>query len=198
MTFLDSCLHLYFRDFHPCFPIIHRPSFRRDRTPPLLLLSMCSIGCMFVGTRSARETGVWIYHRLHYIIVFTVSLVRPLGTAYTKQRDTKMANEATRVAVTLSALLGQCFSFLYGQPKQMLTAEAFHGTLCTMARRSGLLKAAAQDNPISSQDISSLDDQALQQTWREWSRYEMLRRCVCRLLLRLPLQCQLRLDHPRN
>ncbi len=73
MKFLDSCLHLYFRDFHPCFPIIHRPTFQRDRTSPLLLLSMCSIGCMFVGTQAARERGLWIYERLHYVIVFTVS-----------------------------------------------------------------------------------------------------------------------------
>ena len=73
MKFLDSCLQLYFREFHPCFPIIHKPTFRRDRTPPILSLSMRSIGCMFVGTQAARETGIWIYERLHYVIVNTVS-----------------------------------------------------------------------------------------------------------------------------
>ena len=87
-----------------------------------------------------------------------------------------MATEATRVAVTLSALLGQCFSFLFGQPKQMLTAEAFHGTLCTMARRSGLVKVAAQNNPISGESLGRLDNEELEETWREWGRQEMLRR----------------------
>ena len=72
MKFLDSCLHLYFRDFHPSLPIIHRPSFHRDRTPPLLLLSMFSIGCIFMGTQEARDIGLWVYERLHYVIVFTV------------------------------------------------------------------------------------------------------------------------------
>jgi len=28
---------------------------------------------MFVGTQAARERGLWIYERLHYVIVFTVS-----------------------------------------------------------------------------------------------------------------------------
>lgn len=73
MQFLDACLHLYFAAFHPNYPIIHRPSFQRQRTPPLLLLSMCSIGCMFVGTQTARDSGLWIYERLHYVIVVTVS-----------------------------------------------------------------------------------------------------------------------------
>lgn len=86
-----------------------------------------------------------------------------------------MATESTRLSVTVSALLGQCFSFLYGKPKQMLTAESFHGTVCTMARRSGMLKAMKQD-PISYDDIGDLDPQILQERWRAWGRHEMLRR----------------------
>lgn len=74
MKFLDSCLHLYFRDFHPTFPILHKPTFCRHQCPPLLLLSMCSIGCIFMGTQSAREKGLWIYERLHHVIVFSVSI----------------------------------------------------------------------------------------------------------------------------
>lgn len=72
MRFLDSCLHLYFRDFHPTFPVIHKATFSRDRASPLLLLSMASIGCVFMGTASARERALWIYDRLHYVIVTNV------------------------------------------------------------------------------------------------------------------------------
>ena len=164
MKFLEACLHLYFRDFHPSFPIIHRPTFERDRTPPLLLLSMCSIGCMFVGTQAARDSGVWIYERLHHVIVVT--------------RDAKMATEESRVAVMLSALLGQCFSFLYGQPKQMLTAESFHGSLSTKARRSGLAKL--QRNPIPDLDVES---DKLKKRWREWAKQETLRRLTLGLTI---------------
>lgn len=165
MKFLEACLHLYFRDFHPSFPVIHRPTFERDRTPPLLLLSMCSIGCMFVGTQAARDSGVWIYERLHHVIVVT--------------RDAKMATEESRVAVMLSALLGQCFSFLYGQPKQMLTAESFHGSLSTKARRSGLSKQL-QRNPIPDLDV---EPDKLQKRWREWAKQETLRRLTLGLIV---------------
>jgi hypothetical protein len=161
MKFLDACLHLYFRDFHPSFPVIHRPTFQRDRTPPLLLLSMCSIGCMFVGTQAARDSGVWIYERLHHVTVIT--------------RDAKMATEASRITVMQSALLGQCFSFLYGQPKQMLTAESFHGSLCTKARRSGLAKELKR-NTITFDEVRDLDGDRLRKRWRDWGRQETLRR----------------------
>jgi len=77
MTFLESCLHLYFRDFHPSFPVIHKATFQRDRTSPLLLLSMCSIECMFIGTQAARDKGLRIYERLPYVLVNTVSYLPP-------------------------------------------------------------------------------------------------------------------------
>jgi hypothetical protein len=77
IKFLDSCLHLYFRDFHPTFPILHKATFSRHQSSPLLLLSMCSIGCIFMGTQAARERGLWIYERLHHVIVFSVGSLYP-------------------------------------------------------------------------------------------------------------------------
>jgi hypothetical protein len=73
MAFLDTCVHLYFRDFHPSFPILHKATFSRHTATPLLLLSICSIGSMFVGTQAAREKCLWIYAKLHYVIVFGIS-----------------------------------------------------------------------------------------------------------------------------
>lgn len=92
-----------------------------------------------------------------------------------------VAKEETRLAVTLSALLGQCFSFLYGKPKHMLTAESFHGTLCTMARRNGLSKTI-KPNPITYSQVENLDPARLRRKWREWGQQETLRRygiCGC-------------------
>ena len=89
-----------------------------------------------------------------------------------------MATETNRVAVTLSALLGQSFSFLYGQPKTQLTAEFFHGTLCSMARRSGFL-GLMRENPISYTEVRDLNSQDLERVWRDWGRRETLRRWAC-------------------
>lgn len=86
-----------------------------------------------------------------------------------------MASEELRLAVNLSSLLGQCFSFLYGKPKQMLTADFFHGTLCAMARRNGLSRQI-RENPISSKDVEHLDHYSLERRWRQWGRQETFRR----------------------
>ncbi|BEI84607.1 hypothetical protein CcaverHIS002_0500080 [Cutaneotrichosporon cavernicola] len=147
MQFLDGCLHLYFREFHPTFPIIHRPTFQRERTSALLLLT--------------RDSGLWIYERLHYVIIVT--------------RDAKMQDAEMRLDVNLSALLGQCFSFLHGKPKHMLTAESFHALLCTMARRNGL-SGTLKSNPISYANVEHLDSVRLKRKWREWGHQETLRR----------------------
>lgn len=85
------------------------------------------------------------------------------------------ASEEMRLDVNLSALLGQCFSFLYGTPKHMLTAESFHGTLCTMARRNGLSKTIKR-NPITYNQVEHLDPVHLKRKWREWAQQETLRR----------------------
>lgn len=93
-----------------------------------------------------------------------------------------MATEDARVAMTLSGLLGQCFSFLYGQPKHMFTAESFHGCLCTFARRAGLFKLIEQ-NSITYENVADLDGDALEVRWQEWARREMLRRVALGLTL---------------
>lgn len=93
-----------------------------------------------------------------------------------------MATEHARVAMTLSGLLGQCFSFLYGEPKHMFTAESFHGCLCTFARRAGLFKLIDK-NAISYENVADLDEDALEARWQEWSRREMLRRVALGLTL---------------
>ncbi|BEJ01326.1 hypothetical protein CcaverHIS631_0600080 [Cutaneotrichosporon cavernicola] len=119
------------------------------------------IGCMFVGTQAARDSGLWIYERLHYVIIVT--------------RDAKMQDAEMRLDVNLSALLGQCFSFLHGKPKHMLTAESFHALLCTMARRNGL-SGTLKSNPISYANVEHLDSVRLKRKWREWGHQETLRR----------------------
>lgn len=93
-----------------------------------------------------------------------------------------MATEDARVAMTLSGLLGQCFSFLYGEPKHMFTAESFHGCLCTFARRAGLFKLIDQ-NAITYENVADLDEEALEARWQEWARREMLRRVALGLTL---------------
>ena len=86
-----------------------------------------------------------------------------------------MATESSRIAATLSALLGQSFSLLHGQSKHTLTAETYHGFLCALARRTGLLKLM-EKKPILYKDVQRSNDATLQDQWEDWAMQEMLKR----------------------
>ena len=57
--FVDRCVAIFFRKFHHILPFIHAPTFRRSETPPLLLLSMVSVGAVFVGTGESLLTSAF-------------------------------------------------------------------------------------------------------------------------------------------
>jgi hypothetical protein len=45
---------LYFEQFHPILPVIHRPSFSIDRCPSILLIAMASIGASYSNLKNAK------------------------------------------------------------------------------------------------------------------------------------------------
>jgi hypothetical protein len=51
--FLDSCLHMFFSNFIPMFPVVHQPTFVFRECSPPLLLNAIAIGSMFLGTKEA-------------------------------------------------------------------------------------------------------------------------------------------------
>lgn len=70
--FLNLCIKLYFAKFHPVFPVIHAPSFRPSSQNALTLLSICSMGALFVGSAVAAAQGRKIFQRLNKAILASV------------------------------------------------------------------------------------------------------------------------------
>ncbi|KAJ5357980.1 hypothetical protein N7541_005138 [Penicillium brevicompactum] len=67
--FLNICIQMYFTKFHPVFPIVHAPTFRPSAKSSLLLLSICSIGSLFVGSSHAASKGVKVFETLNKAIL---------------------------------------------------------------------------------------------------------------------------------
>lgn len=67
---------MYFTRFNPTFPIVHAPTFRPSAKRSLLLLSICSVGSLFLGSSYAVAQGVRIFERLNKAILASV------GTSY--------------------------------------------------------------------------------------------------------------------
>lgn len=55
---------MYFTRFNPIFPIIHVPTFRLSRKSSLLLLSICSLGSLLLGSDWAAMHGRNIFDRV--------------------------------------------------------------------------------------------------------------------------------------
>ncbi|KAJ5083006.1 hypothetical protein N7532_012049 [Penicillium argentinense] len=162
--FLDLCIQAYFSKFHPLFPVVHMPSFRPGTQNSILLLSICSVGSLIVGSPRAINHGVSMFERLNKAILAS------WDTYISKSEDSSL------VALQAS-IIGQTFGLLMGRPKDLTGIEIFHGSIIAWARKAQLFKL---QHPEYDLDV---DSQALEDTWMSWVRTEVKQRLVLGLYI---------------
>ncbi|KAH7110239.1 fungal-specific transcription factor domain-containing protein [Dactylonectria macrodidyma] len=152
--FLNICIKLYFAKFQPIFPIVHAPSFRPSSENALLLLSICSLGALFVGSAGAAARGRGIFMKLNKAILASWEVYLYRG-----------GHEA--LAVAQAVALGQTFGMLSGNPNDLLMTESFHGTIIAWARQAGMFQIKD-----SLQEANFVDTDDLGTAWRSWRQAE--------------------------
>ncbi|RAH55931.1 hypothetical protein BO85DRAFT_489922 [Aspergillus piperis CBS 112811] len=164
-TFLDLCIRAYFTHFHPIFPLIHAATFQPSKQNAVLLLSICSIGSLCLGSARAVARGI--------------SMFECLNKAMLASWDTYIsARGSLRIFGLQAALIGQTFGLLVGRPKDLTGSETFHGCLIAWARKAGLFKLQGE-NDIAAEIREIADDSpALNTAWKAWSRSEEKRRVI--------------------
>jgi hypothetical protein len=163
VNFLNLALELYFERFHPVFPIVHKATFRPERTKALLLLSICSIGSLFIGTEAATAVGTDLFRRLNKVIL-----------ASWEQHMCRSGAEA--LCMVQAAILGQTFGFMSGTSNDVFMADSFHGTVLSWVRN---VTSPAQWIAIPiSQPASEAECDRL---WRRWSLAEQKARLTLAL-----------------
>ncbi|KAL4806492.1 hypothetical protein BDV18DRAFT_159666 [Aspergillus unguis] len=165
-TFLDFCLQAYFSNFQPIFPLIHAPTFQPSRENAVLLLSMCSIGSLFLGSSKAVAHGISMYERLHKAILAS-------WDTYIQS-----PNPAHLYPIQAS-VIGQTFGFLMGRPRDLVGIEFFHGTIVAWARKARLFDF--DEDPIGEVENLQDDSDALRSAWKKWARLEERKRIVLAL-----------------
>ncbi|KAH6700582.1 fungal-specific transcription factor domain-containing protein [Leptodontidium sp. MPI-SDFR-AT-0119] len=156
--FLNLALQLFFTKFNPIFPILHGPTFRPSNENSLLLLSICSIGSLFMGSSAATVQGSKIFERLNKVILASWDNI-----------ITRKASE--RISLVQASILGQTFAYLSGNPKYMATVEAFHGTVIAFARRCGMFKGIQCNIQLGAESPQEIED-----AWNAWARSEEVTR----------------------
>jgi hypothetical protein len=163
VDFLNLALELYFERFHPIFPIVHKATFRPERAKALLLLSICSIGSLFVGTEAAAAIGADMFRRLNKVIL-----------ASWEQHMCRSEPEA--LCMVQAAMLGQTFGLMSGSSNDVFMADAFHGTVFSWVRNV-TSRAQWVALPVDC-NTTEVDRDRL---WRRWSLAEQKARLTLAL-----------------
>jgi len=165
--FLNLCVQLYFAKFHAIFPIIHAPTFRPSMANSLLLISVCSIGSLFIGSTSATAQGVKIFETLNKCILN--SWERYLSRSSSES-----------LSMIQAAIIGQTFGLLSGSPNHPNLVDSFNGTIIAWARQRKMFKEK-QAKPL--ERTLHCDGDALDKAWRSWIESEQTIRVVLALHL---------------
>ncbi|KAI1171867.1 fungal-specific transcription factor domain-containing protein [Nemania sp. FL0916] len=148
--FLNLCIKLYFVRFNPVFPIVHAPSFRPSSENAILLLSVCSVGALFMGSATAAAQGRKIF--------------QTLNKANLSSWDTYIRRDAREWrSLVQASIIGQTFGMLSGQPDNVCMTESFHGTAIAWARQGGFFKIKGAPLPSTDEPSTSKED-----VWRRW------------------------------
>ncbi|OQE15968.1 hypothetical protein PENFLA_c029G10970 [Penicillium flavigenum] len=153
--FLNICIQMYFTKFHPVFPIVHAPTFRPSAKSSLLLLSICSIGSLFVGSSHAASKGVKVFETLNKTILSSWEIY------FSRQGP-------ETIAMIQAALIGQTFGLLSGRQKDLLIEQTFHGTLVVWAKRATPSKLKRASEYINLSEVLHTPEKA----WKKWVQAE--------------------------
>ena len=152
--FLNLCVRLYFTRFSHVFPIVHPGTFRPSTANSMLLLSICSVGSLFIGSAGAKTQGMRIFERLN-------------KTMLTTWHHVIAGNASDFIPMIQAAMIGQTFGLLSGDPGHLATVDSFHGTIISWTRRQKIF--AACHGPLL---LGDLDADGLDLCWKEWAREE--------------------------
>lgn len=148
--FLNRCLHMFTTRLWPLIPIIHLPTFEPARTNPLLLLSVCSLGALAIGSEEALYHGERLFDGVQKAILVSFA-------------PNRIADEHA-LAILQAAMIGQTYAILSGSASNLLTAQCFHGTM-------GVAVRTFYDQWAKPKDSSSaLDSQPSPDEWEPWIR----------------------------
>ncbi|KAK6586745.1 hypothetical protein PZA11_000035 [Diplocarpon coronariae] len=156
LDFLNVAIQLFFTGFNPIFPIFHAPTWRPSEHSLLLLLSICSIGTLFMGSDATTIQAAKMFETVHQTIQGSWATI-----------SSKPARE--RLAFIQAALIGQIFAYLSGNPKYLGLVKNFHINL--LARRSDLLESTRAIPRLESEAPEELDE-----AWASWARDEEVSR----------------------
>ncbi|EXJ69322.1 uncharacterized protein A1O5_07358 [Cladophialophora psammophila CBS 110553] len=158
---LNLCIHFFFTRFNVALPLIHGPTFRPSASSTMFVLLICAAGAMTMTSDAATRIGARLFER-----VIRTGAVVPWERRLLQHPHLMRDN-------IRGAAIGQTFALLSGDPAHRTIADAYHGTLISLARSVSLFTETPEFGP---NEMVLGDD--LERVWKRWARCEEMRRAV--------------------
>ncbi|KAJ4053235.1 hypothetical protein NW753_007410 [Fusarium oxysporum] len=143
-------MQVYFEDYHPVFPLLHKATFSPTKDDWLLSLAVSSIGCLFSKTLQSREVYPIMQEFLRRAIRIQLE---------------RSQTSAPSICIAQASILNQV-GMMYGGDLRF--AECAHETMAQLATQCR--KIASFSANLAK---SSLAEHAVSQDWQAWIRAQL-------------------------
>lgn len=153
---LQTALKSYWLNFHPQYPILHKPSFDIEKEPPILILSMIMTGASYLGSATRRTISDVIAGPLRWLI-FSHEDFQPPSETYIIQ----------------SLLLLECYEKTSTNRYLHERSYLHHGTTIQLLRRTPSLGG----HPLRvKKEQSPSNYESMEVIYKNWIDFETLKR----------------------
>ncbi|KAF4548401.1 Fungal specific transcription factor domain-containing protein 43 [Elsinoe fawcettii] len=156
---LNAWVQVYFENFHPIFPFLHKASFVPSKTHWLLMFAVSAIGAHFSKIPDAQACS----RAMHEVI--------RRQTLHLCEIDN---SNGRTLWMTQTILLNQIGLMYCGERRGLEIAELYQGLTVTLARRLGLFprqQAAHRRPPLPSRNTSQSWDHTVMSELRHRTAY---------------------------
>ncbi|KAK9354803.1 fungal-specific transcription factor domain-containing protein [Lipomyces doorenjongii] len=148
---VSSWVHLYWRHFHPQYPILHKPTSDPNNLPPHLLVAMFTLGTKYDKDASSLQLAIKLHLNLRTLVYSCPDFVPP-----------------AKLWVFQTLLLGEMFEKVLANRHLHAMSHVFHGTLITLMRRGSSLI-----NPELTEDSTANGaTNTVERHWNQWIKTE--------------------------
>ena len=151
---------MFFTNFVPSFPVVHRPTFVfRDWTHPLLLNAI-ALGSLFMCQKEKTLKGETLWRLAHTAVATSWNTLIEHQGPY---------DSCSGVQLVLTALLGQVYAMFSTNITLRRTAQIFHSLGFYWARECGMYEDEEVPELLAGVDVAH---EAATEKWRKWAARE--------------------------
>jgi len=156
--FLDQCFHEFFESFLPTFPVIHRPTFVFRECSHPLLLNAIALGSLFLTRKDALAKGEALWRLAHTAVATSWQTLM----IHQGRHDSRPGSQ-----LVLTAVLGQAYAMLSGNPSLRTTSHVFHPLGIAWALHCGLHEVELGATGIIDPLTASEEEKTTK--WKSWA-----------------------------